>query len=59
MCKTPVTLGGGITTVKGSRWSGTDLKYPFSIQLWYHFSSIAAGLYCLGISIGILLGCQN
>ncbi len=44
ICSTPVTLGGGITTVKGLRPSGTLLKYFFSFQCAVHFSSTAAGL---------------
>ena len=32
MCNTPVTLGGGITIVYGSRPSGFDLKKPLSNQ---------------------------
>src|ERR1700712_5737945 len=43
ICNTPVTFGGGITTVKGFLLSGTLLKYPLSIQCLYHFSSIVFG----------------
>ena len=32
MCKTPVTFGGGITIVKGSRSSGVDLNSLLSSQ---------------------------
>ena len=32
MCKTPVTFGGGMTMVNGSRSSGTESKNPLSIQ---------------------------
>src|SRR5262249_41786732 len=41
---TPVTLGGGITTVYGSLSSGTLSKYPFSSQCWYHLSSVSLGM---------------
>src|SRR4030095_1925490 len=43
MCKTPVTLGGGITTVKGFLSSGVELKYLLAFQCAVHFSSIAPG----------------
>jgi hypothetical protein len=39
MCKTPVTLGGGITTVYGSLPSGLLAKYFLSSQCWYQFAS--------------------
>jgi hypothetical protein len=51
MCNTPVTLGGGITTVYGSRLSGVDLKKPSFNQYAYHLSSISEGLYFAEISI--------
>jgi len=53
MCNTPVTLGGGITTVYGSRSSGVELKNPFSNHHAYHLSSVDWGLYVLGNSIAI------
>jgi hypothetical protein len=59
MCNTPVTFGGGITTVKDSRPSGTERKSPLSIHVLYHLSSIEAGLYCLGISILMTKGGKN
>ncbi len=52
MCNTPVTLGGGITIVKGSRPSGSEWKYRLSSQWAYHFFSISAGVYVFDNSIG-------
>src|SRR5437870_5233048 len=43
MCNTPVTLGGGITMVYGSRSSGTERKYFFANQWLYHLFSVAFG----------------
>src|SRR5687768_3083306 len=43
MCNTPVTFGGGITTVNGGRSSGVELKYRFDFQCDVHFSSIDFG----------------
>ena len=51
MCKTPVTFGGGITMVYGSRSSGSEWKYPFSIQYPYHLSSVWVGSYFAAISL--------
>src|SRR4051812_3931227 len=44
ICSTPVTLGGGITTVYAGLSSGLLLKYCCSIQCLYHLSSVAEGL---------------
>jgi hypothetical protein len=49
MWRTPVTFGGGITMVKGSRLSGSEWKKLFSSQKEYHFSSTGAGSYFEGI----------
>src|SRR5688572_24176510 len=43
ICKTPVTFGGGITTVKDFLSSGVELKYLFDFQCDVHFSSIDLG----------------
>jgi hypothetical protein len=43
MCNTPVTLGGGITTVNGGLSSGLLLKYLLSSQCKYHLSSSSFG----------------
>ena len=51
MWSTPVTLGGGITMVYGSRPSGLELNNLLSNQYWYHFPSTSAGLYLLANSI--------
>jgi hypothetical protein len=59
MCKTPVTLGGGITMQYGSfSGFGTDLKKPWSIQYWYHLSSTRAGSYLVD-NIPSLSGRKN
>ena len=42
---TPVTLGGGITIVYGSRSSGVDLNKSCFIQYSYHLPSTSSGLY--------------
>src|SRR5574344_263720 len=55
MWSTPVTFGGGITIVYGSRASGRDLNRPLSVQYEYHFPSISEGLYLLASSIYILI----
>ena len=52
MCSTPVTFGGGINTVKGSRLSsGFDSKKSCFFQCLYHFSSTSAGLYLVDNSL--------
>src|SRR5688572_163385 len=43
MCNTPVTFGGGMTTVNGGQSSGVELKYRFDFQCDVHFSSIDLG----------------
>ena len=53
MCSTPVTLGGGMTTVYGSRPSGVEWNNWWSSQYWYHFDSMSVGLYLLASSISI------
>src|SRR5687768_15949536 len=55
MCNTPVTLGGGITMVYGSRLSGLLLKYFLSSQCWYHLFSMACGSKFLESSIYLIL----
>jgi hypothetical protein len=55
MCNTPVTFGGGITTVKGSLSSGVELKYLFDFQCDVHFSSIGPGSKFFDSSISLLL----
>ena len=45
MWSNPVTLGGGITIVKGSLSLGIDLNSSFFIQYEYHFFSISMWLY--------------
>ena len=45
MCKTPVTLGGGMTIEKASLSSGLEAKYFLSIQYGYHFASVSLELY--------------
>src|SRR5690606_14861382 len=46
ICRTPVTLGGGITMQYGSLSRfGDDRKKPCSIQYRYHLSSTPAGSY--------------
>ncbi len=47
MCNTPVTLGGGITTVNGLRSSGVLLKYLFDFQCLLHFVLYRFGLIIL------------
>ena len=42
---TPVTFGGGITIVYGSRLSGVDLNKSCFSQYSYHFPSTSSGLY--------------
>src|SRR5690606_24342323 len=44
MCNTPVTLGGGMTTVNGFLLSGVLLKYFFAFQCWLHLLSAESGL---------------
>ena len=51
MCNTPVTLGGGITTVYGFRPSGLELNSLCSIQYLYHLLSTFSELYLLANSI--------
>ena len=53
MCKTPVTLGGGMTMVYGSRPSGLLLNILLSIQYLYHLASTACGSYLLANSISV------
>jgi len=58
MCNTPVTFGGGITIVYGSRPSGSEWKNFFSTQYLYQRSSAAAGSYIFEISIVSLICVQ-
>jgi hypothetical protein len=58
MCNTPVTLGGGITTVNAGRPSGLLLKYRWLSQCLYHLSSIALGSKFLVNSI-FYIRCYN
>ena len=51
MCNTPVTLGGGITIVYGSRPSGLELNNLFSSQYLYHFDSTFCESYLPASSI--------
>ena len=51
MCNTPVTLGGGITTVYGFRPSGLELNSLCSIQYLYHLLSTFSELYLLANSM--------
>jgi hypothetical protein len=51
----PVTFGGGITTVNGSRSSGVLSKYFLSSQCKYHFFSDALKSKFLVISIYLFL----
>ena len=48
---TPVTFGGGITTVYGSRPSGLLLNNLLLSQYSYHLDSTACGSYLLASSI--------
>ena len=51
MWSTPVTFGGGITMVYGSRPSGLLANSLLSVQYWYHFDSTSFGEYLLANSI--------
>ena len=55
ICSTPVTLGGGMTMVYGSRPSGLLLKSLLSSQYWYHLDSTSLGSYLLANSLTFVI----
>src|SRR6476661_8497408 len=51
MCRLPVTLGGGLTSVNGSASGRAGRNSPFASQWAYHRASIATGSKVLASSL--------
>jgi hypothetical protein len=54
MCRLPVTLGGGLTMVKGCASGRSGRNRPFASQWAYHFASIAAGSKVLSSAVSVM-----
>src|SRR5215469_1516351 len=62
MCSDPVTLGGGITMVKGGAADpASAVKYPAAAQASYQRGSTSTGLYCAGrlVSVPVVTAAES